>query len=124
MSIVFCSQTQQRKEKLHLVPERDWSNTSCTNALHSQPPKRQHKQSVYHALCLPKANDFLQPLQGNRPSIKEQLDDHKQAQVSNNRHIMVEILKIIDCLGKQNLAIHQKASHRETFNERTLHKSQ
>ena len=63
-----------------------------------------------HALCVQKTNDFLQPLQGNRPPMKEQLDDHKLAQVSNNRHIMVEILKIIDRLGKQNLAIHQKAS--------------
>jgi len=62
-----------------------------------------------------KTNDFLQPLQGNRPPIKEQLDDHKQAQVSNNRHMMVEILKLIHRLGKQNLEIHQKTSHERNF---------
>ena len=111
--VLFSNSTEKRKTPLRA--REIWATWATQmHCIHSLLNVNTNKASD-HALCVQKANHFLQTFQGNHPPIIEQLDDHKQAQVSNNRHIMVEILKIINRLGKKNLAIHQEASHKSNF---------
>ena len=113
--LLFSSEITPKK--FHLQPASDWSNIYRDCKAHSEPPKHQAGlKACPHLLCSQKAENFVSVFRGQQVDIAAQLDDHRKMQVEKNRHILVQILKLIHRLGKQNIAIRGKSDERSNFN--------
>ena len=77
-------------------------------------PTRKHHATT-HQLCVSKAEGFIKVFQGQQVPIIAQVDNQRKLKVTNNRHVLTEILKLIHLLGKQNIAIRGKTDERSNF---------
>ena len=77
-------------------------------------PTRKHHATT-HQLCVSKAEGFIKVFQGQQFPIIAKVDNQRKLKVTNNRHVLTEILKPIHLLGKQNIAIRGKTDERSNF---------
>ena len=112
--LFFSNETTPKR--LHLRPASDWSNISRDCKAHSEAPKHNAGlKACPHLLCSQQAENFVSIFMGQQVGIAERLDEHRKIQIEKNRHILVQILKLIHRLGKQNLAIRGKTDERSNF---------
>ena len=62
-----------------------------------------------------KSRGFHKNFQRQQVPIIAQVDNQRKLKVTNNRHVLTEILKLIHLLGKQNIAIRGKTDERSNF---------
>ena len=77
---------------------------------------KQEKKTSPHLLCHQKASIFIQVFEGRVVPVPLQLDSQRKIQIGKNRHVLVQILKLLHRLGKQNIAIRGKTDKQSNFN--------
>ena len=109
MDGVFCVYCvlfshEHASKKLLLLPERDWSNVLQVCTRHEAPPKAQSgAKGSTHLLSYQKAKSFIGVFERKQNPINLQLDEQRKVQVSNNRHMLVQIAKLLIDLGNKTL---------------------
>ena len=102
-------------QKLISLPEKDWCNIHQTCKRHAKPPEHQAGKKTSPHLVSSESLNFIQVFEGSVVPVPLQLDSQRKIQIGKNRHVLVQILKLLHRLGKQNIAIRGKNRQTKKF---------
>jgi len=97
---------------LQSAPARDWNNVCAIAKKHAAIPARKRTE---HQLCVARAEGFIRVFRGNQVPALHQLQEEKRTQIANNRHVLLQIMKMLHRMGKQNVAIRGHTDERSNF---------
>jgi len=97
---------------LQSAPARDWKNVCAIAKKHAAIPARKRTE---HQLCVARAEGFIRVFQGNQVPALHQLQEEKRTQSANNKHVLLQIMKMLHRMGKQNVAIRGHTDERSNF---------